>query len=54
MLSVSIDTFERWILPDLRVMRVGKAGDDSRFDARTMDRANSALPLSGDLEKFSR
>jgi len=54
MLGVSIDTFERRVMPDLRVTRIGAR---VLFPVASLERwieRNSARPLSTDLAKVRR
>jgi hypothetical protein len=54
MLGVSIDTFERRVMPDLRVTRIGARVLVPVASLERWIERNSARPLSADLAKVHR
>ena len=54
MLGVSIDSFERHCLPDLRTTKIGRRTLIPVASLEKWIERNSAAPLAADLEKFSR
>jgi excisionase family DNA binding protein len=53
LLSVSVDTFERAVMPDIRVVRIGRRVLFSVADLGTWVEAHAALPLVSELPQHA-
>lgn len=53
LLSISIDSFERCVMPDLRRVRIGRRALFSIADLRTWVEEHSAVPLASEIPQHA-